>query len=683
MQLKKKEKHINLFFFFIIPIFVLIYILPSTVSVGDVAELVGASCSLGIAHAPGYPLFCIVYKTLTSIIPFGECGYKAALVSSLIYITCGFLIFLYSYKRYNLLFGIFIFTFFLSDKTLLKQSIIGEVFSLHNLLVVLIFYFLFSDNIVINKRIYIVGLLLGLNFGCQHIVIFLVPAVILYFIINNKNLNFKDILLSILFFTLGIVINIYIPIRSSVEPIYDWEDPQTIDRFLYLLLRKRYGSFSLAQGGKLHFGIKSLYYGFKLFFYILGIRNIIFLILSLLFILMKLKIEKDKVLKSVIVLISFVMSGPLLISISGLKNISETNIYILERLIVTSIISLIFLIIFTFSLLYNRKALLYLLIILNTFLFGKNLKDVSLRKNYFLYDYITNIFRNTPPNSILLSDRADETEFGLAYFQRCLKKRSDIEFIDCNASVSRSIYGNNYYKIWGETRLKIRNEVELKILSTSNKKIFYNTVLPQQTLTPKYKFGLLYKTSKDFNVEIPIEIFVIRNTDNLNIREFVLYNTYLNLLSNYYFDRSVELYDRKIWEVAKKLYIYLFLLNREYRYLTYIPYYYILKNELDNAEKEYLNIINKYELSDELKAEIFTNLAVVYERQNKIPLAIEYLLKVISLNPNYFQAYYNLASLYWRIGDFKKSLEIFEKLLYFKPNDEEVKRYIKYLKNKI
>ncbi|MEO0224815.1 MAG: tetratricopeptide repeat protein, partial [candidate division WOR-3 bacterium] len=386
---------------------------------------------------------------------------------------------------------------------------------------------------------------------------------------------------------------------------------------------------------------------------------------------------------SVIVLISFIMSGPLLISISGLKNISETNIYILERLIVTSIISLIFLIIFTFSLLYNRKALLYLLIILNTFLFGKNLKDVSLRKNYFLYDYITNIFRNTPPNSILLSDRADETEFGLAYFQRCLKKHPDIEFIDCNASVSRSIYGNNYYKIWGETRLKIRNEVELKILSTSNKKIFYNTVLPQQTLTPKYKFGLLYKTSKDFNVEIPIEIFVIRNTDNLNIREFVLYNTYLNLLSNYYFDRSVELYDRKIWEVAKKLYIYLFLLNREYRYLTYIPYYYILKNELDNAEKEYLNIINKHELSDELKAEIFTNLAVVYERQNKIPLAIEYLLKVISLNPNYFQAYYNLASLYWRIGDFKKSLEIFEKLLYFKPNDEEVKRYIKYLKNKI
>lgn len=684
MQLKK-EKNDNLFFFFIIPIFVLIYVLPPTVTVGDVAELVGAACSLGIAHAPGYPLFCIVYKFLSSIVPFGDCGYKAAFSSLLIHIICGVLLFLYSSKRVSFLFGFFIFTLFISDEILLKQSVIGEVFSLHNLLVVLIFYFLFNEDITPQKRMYVVGLLLGLGLGCQHIIVFLVPSIVLYFLINIKNfkINSKNIMVFILFFVLGFIVNIYVPIRSSIEPFYDWEDPQTIDRFLYLLLRKRYGSFSLAQGGKLYFGFENLYYGFILFFYILGVRNLILLILSLSFLILS-RVEKNKILNSAVILVSFVMSGPLLVSISGLKSVTEANIYILERLVVTSVISLIFLVIFTFSSLLVGKLLLYFLIVLNIFLFFRNLNSISLRDNYFLYDYITNIFRNTPFNSVLLSDRADETEFGLAYFQRLTRKRTDIEFVDCNASVTRSIYGDDYYKIWKEPRLRIRSQVELNLISTSNKKVFYNTVLPQQTSTPKYKFGLLYSTFKNFDREIPAEIFVIRNTDRLNVREFALYNTYLILLSNYYFDKSLEVKNKKeVWDKAKNFYIYLFLLNKNPRYLTYIPYYYILINKLENAEKEYLKIINSYKISSELKAEILTNLAVVYEKQNKIQLAIECLYKALSLNPDYVQSYHNLASLYWRMGNFKKSLEVFERLLYLKPDDEEVKKYIEYLRKKI
>ncbi|MCX7910386.1 MAG: DUF2723 domain-containing protein [Endomicrobia bacterium] len=671
-----------IFFFFLITIYLfsLIYALPPTITVGDVAELVGAASNLGIAHSPGYPLFCILYKFFINILPLGDYGYRAGFISMIIFIVSGILIFIFAYKKANFLFGLFAFTFYFSQPILLKQSIIGEVFSLYNLLVVLIFYFLFSEDILFKKRFYILGFLLGLSLGCQHIIIFLIPSLVLYWLINIKiyKLNLNDVLYFLIFFIIGFLIYLYIPIRSSVEPLYDWEDPQTLDRFLYLFFRGRYGTFSLAQGGKLYFGFNSLYYGFKLFFYILGVKNLMFLLFSILVLIVNRKIKFTNI---TIVFFSFLFTGPLFITLTGLKNISSGNIYILERLITSSVISLVFFVIFSINILKNKKSIIYFLILLNLFSYFKNLKSISLRNNYFLYDYIVNILRNVPYDTFLLSDRADETEFGIAYYQRCLKKRNDILFVDCNASVSRSIYGNSYYMIWGQERLKIRSKVETEIINKHPNKVIYNTVLPQQTSTSKYEFGLVYTTFENYKIHIPNEIFIIRRVKDLNFRELVLYNVYLNLLSNFYFKRAIH--NKKLSYVVELLYNELFFLNNDYKYLTFIPYYYFLINDFYKAEQEYLKIIYNYQLPSEVYLEILINLGVVYKKQNKFKESEECFLKAISIDPNNSQAYYNLGILYWEMNNFKKALDYFEKLLKLQPDNEEIKRYIQYLRLKL
>jgi tetratricopeptide (TPR) repeat protein len=255
--------------------------------------------------------------------------------------------------------------------------------------------------------------------------------------------------------------------------------------------------------------------------------------------------------------------------------------------------------------------------------------------------------------------------------------RKDIDFIDCNASVTRSIYGENYYKIWGEERLKIRTAIEKKIIEDAKTLVFYNTVLPKQTGIKKFKFGLLYSTKfiKDI---FPEELFLLRGTPkSVSPREFSLYITYLSLIAEYYFDvaKNVEHY----FDIAKKYYNELFLLTLDVRYLSFIAYYYFLRNRYDLAEKEYKKILN-YPMDKDAYVDTLLNLGVVYERQNKFNFAEECFYKATRLKPKYPQIYYNLGSLYLKVNKKNEAAKMFEEYIKLNPYDEKIKKYIEILK---
>lgn len=671
-----------LFLLFSVLIFwIILFKLPPTVTVGDVAELVGAASTLGIAHSPGYPLFCNLYKIFTTIFPFGDYGYRASVGSLILYILTGFVIFKFFKKISSILISWFSVLFFFSQDIILNQSIVGEVFALHNLLYTLIIYFMFSNNFELTKKLLIIAFLFGLSIGNQHVTVFIVPSAIIWFLYlfykSNQKINLKWLFLTFLFFILGFSIYIYIPIRSLQEPLYDWEDPQTIDRFLYLFTRGRYGTFSLAQGGKLEVSFGNLISSIKIFLYIIGLKNIAFLMLIFFILIFNLKkLNKENLLKISIILINILLSGIGLIFMSGLKTLSPNNIYILERLITTAVLSIVFLVGISFAFVKNT-SIIYVFIFVNFIFLFLNFTKINLREDFFLYDYTNNIFANIPKNSILISDRADETEFCIAYFQRLLKKRRDISFIDANASVTRSIYGESYYKIWGKPRLEIRNRVEREILLTSNRKIVYNTVLPYQTDIKKYKFGILYSTwlSSD---RIPYELFLIRNSSEFNyIREKSLYLTYMELLGSYYIEFTN--YETFI----KKIYKELFLLTNEMRYLNFIPYYYYSKEKYLEALKEYESLA-KYAIKDkEFYSEILVNLSVIYQKFGNYKNAESCLLEAMKVNPKNPQTYYNLGILYWKQNNFQKSLDNFKKYLELVPQDAEMQKYIEYLKKKL
>ncbi|MDI6641623.1 MAG: DUF2723 domain-containing protein, partial [Elusimicrobiota bacterium] len=57
--------------------------LSPTISTGDSGELCACSVILGIVHSPGYPLYCLIGKIFTVVVPFGNLAFRINLLSAL------------------------------------------------------------------------------------------------------------------------------------------------------------------------------------------------------------------------------------------------------------------------------------------------------------------------------------------------------------------------------------------------------------------------------------------------------------------------------------------------------------------------------------------------------------------------------------------------------------------------
>ncbi len=77
----KKGRFVIPFLLFFISFVVYLKTLCPTVYVGDSGELIAAVYTLGIAHPPGYPLYCLLGKLFT-FLPFGSIAFRVNLMSA-------------------------------------------------------------------------------------------------------------------------------------------------------------------------------------------------------------------------------------------------------------------------------------------------------------------------------------------------------------------------------------------------------------------------------------------------------------------------------------------------------------------------------------------------------------------------------------------------------------------------
>ena len=97
----------------LIAVFLIAWILmvpkvPGHSTAGDASELALAGTTLGVAHSPGYPVFCLVNKTMGSLLLFGNPAYRQNVVSVLF--LCGALLLMgvLFYKFTSFLWTVFI-----------------------------------------------------------------------------------------------------------------------------------------------------------------------------------------------------------------------------------------------------------------------------------------------------------------------------------------------------------------------------------------------------------------------------------------------------------------------------------------------------------------------------------------------------------------------------------------------
>ncbi|XP_052639504.1 transmembrane protein 260 isoform X3 [Harpia harpyja] len=110
--------------------------LPPTLPGGDAGELITAAYELGVAHPPGYPLFTLLAKLATGLLPVGSPAYRVNLLCGLLGAAAASLLFYTvfrlsgSYAGGILAAGVFSFS-----RLTWQWSIAAEVFSLNNLFV--------------------------------------------------------------------------------------------------------------------------------------------------------------------------------------------------------------------------------------------------------------------------------------------------------------------------------------------------------------------------------------------------------------------------------------------------------------------------------------------------------------------------------------------------------------------
>jgi len=681
------------FFLLLIIFYFLVYLSTSTptVSDGDTGELSGSAFSLGISHSPGYPLYVLLTKFLSTSLPFGNPAYRTTISTIIFSVLTLYLLGIITYKFSNdIAFSLIVLFFCGATASVWQESLHTEVFALHGLLTIFLFYFLLEEKINFPQKMYFVSFLLGISFGNQHTIVFTIPSIVILIfqqLIKKTSPHkfpysqlLKFISACAMFFIIGFFsVYAFLYIRSLKEPLYDWEDPETLRRFIYVVTRGRYGTLQLAQGAAKKITSLHVVNGFKIFYYLLK-EN--FTLPGLLVIVVMLTVGLTKELHNFSLLCSYILlSGPFLFTLSQVEFVGPNIKFILMRF-TPSIVIIMLLSVGVGIKFFTRKCFFYVFFsIIAIFLFIKNYGTISQRDKFLYYDYVKNVFHTLPYNSILFSDRADEFEFVFAYFQRIHKYRQDVIYIDCNSGVSRSIYGDEYYTIWGNRRLKIREKVEKKIIfeqTGKQKEVFYATFLPNQINIPKRKYGLLYKVIKDKNGDrgdfsFPWdEIYFLRKSKNFNIRDVFFYCSHYALLGEYFLEVDII--------KAKECFKCVFFRDTSRKnLLLQIPWKYFMQGNYRLAEIEYLELLKL----NPLWVEVLLNLGIVYEKLNNYEEAEKYYSMVVNIAPENVDAYYNLGVLHWHKGDWQKVKKYFGKVLLLAPYREDVRKYLAVVEEKL
>ncbi|MFC1522359.1 protein O-mannosyl-transferase family [Elusimicrobiota bacterium] len=573
MNLKLYSAHLVLLLFLLIFSVCLFNAYPA-IAWGDSSELALASHTLGIAHSPGYPLFVLIGKIWDTLVPFGNSAYRANIFSGFINAISVCIFFAFTQRV-------------LAQEGVLKKwlglaacfvlpltgffwnlSISSEVFALYHLLVVIMIVAVWE-----RASLPFMAFLFGLGLGSQHLIVLSAPALLFYACamfpsplrgegkgggdkadssqpsaIGHKPLAARSVLgvgdrekflktigISFCFLLLGFSVYLFLPIRSFAEPVLDWEDPQTMERFFFVLTRGRYGVLSLAQGAPLMmspsymlsiggFFIKVLLSQFTW----LGVAGFI----SAIGLLIKSKLLHQHNDWKWFALLCLVFFGPFLFVIARATP-SETLLYIMTRFLgAFAIISMSIVIVALRDCSKPVSIAIVSMLLIGTVFTPK----ASGKSDFFLWDLVKNHAKSMPDNGLLIADRADELEFGMAWYlaerstnhsfssfhhssflnpSEALAKEDIIHhfskgegdkeyrlnrfrFLDANAGVTKSAYGDDYYRIWGKPRLAIRNEFERKWLEKEPLGIFYATHLPNQVPIHKIPSGLLHWAPREY-----------------------------------------------------------------------------------------------------------------------------------------------------------------------------------------
>lgn len=526
-----------------------------TIAGEDSAEFVTVAANLDLAHPPGYPLYTMLGKVFTIIIPFGNIAWRINIMSALFAALTSLLIFLLTKKiTQNKFIPVITSLAFSFTNPFWSQAIRAEVYTLNT--------FLFSSILLAlhhwyksksNKPLYLSIFLFGITLTNHHLILLAaIPFAI--FVISHRPkllLSFKFYIASICSLALGLLPYLYLPIRTVfggkyINPAMISHHPiNSFTKFWAFVNRNIYGGSVRIKEQINTVGIieksnaseavsspsffekiidtiqynslistqnwtpKQAKYIFQLFFeqyYFVALIPFIFGLFYLL------KDKKNRAWNWMIILLTLIYSYGLylFISLEGDTKpslIHNSKAFIIPGLMMLAIVSG-YGIKYLFNFTQNKKQQIFLITIITTLLttmYAHNYKKNDQSGNYIIYDYVKAFISSIPDSSPkVFTYGRDDMTFSVYYLQ-------EVEKFQPQKDV-RVVYTLNS----NEERLKNHKEAD------KNRKIYTDLILDssyQIDFRPnEMLYEVLLRGDNEPKEQIPtIESFKIRGINATNL----------------------------------------------------------------------------------------------------------------------------------------------------------------------
>lgn len=235
--------------------------LAPDVGTWDTAEFQAIGPVLGIAHPTGYPTYTLL-AWLASVVlqPFGNEAVRANLLSTLLVAGAAALLAVrtvQAVRRWPL--GLLAGVAFALTPIAWRLSTRADAHALHVFLAALLLVVLGVWQARAGRWLVLAAILFGISLGNHALTLLLAPGIAVYVLLVAPGILRRWRLVLGCAAALAIsaaLVYSYLPLRSAMDPPLDYADPETWERFWYVVLGQQFqGTFTLPSAATLASGI--------------------------------------------------------------------------------------------------------------------------------------------------------------------------------------------------------------------------------------------------------------------------------------------------------------------------------------------------------------------------------------------------------------------------------------------
>lgn len=436
--MQKTEKYYAIIPFLITQIVYLLTLAPSVTS-EDSGELITAAAELGVAHPPGFPLFCISGYVF-SFIPIDTIAWRLNYMSAFYgSATCFVLFLILRYFKIERFPAIITCCLLGVSWHFWNQAIIAEVYTLNAFIVVLLLYFLLHvKNDYKDKYLYAFVICLGVGLTNHYMLIMVIflPMLVYAFPVLKEKFTVKRLMLVAICLLAPLSIYSYLYIAANSNPVLNWGNPSNLERLVAHVKRDAYKSLELSKD--ISISVKLTYF-YQFLFLLVSQFTALVLIPFLLWGISRWKEFKKEVFlfAGIILFNSFILLSILKFS-AEVENFTRVEEYYLPAYICIAILLSFGINRFYINVRNHSKVLAFSIILLPIFCANAHWPRNDFSKYYLAFDYNKAILESLPENAIYFP-AGDYNSFPLIYLQKIEKIREDVLIADISGDIELEV----------------------------------------------------------------------------------------------------------------------------------------------------------------------------------------------------------------------------------------------------